>query len=203
MPRGVPTTLQGWVTRLKILPQYSHLSEEEITDLAKQRLALEPIAGLATPGLSRLVDLDDLSAVDPRFKKKFSKAWRTIYNDIEGLPPAIRERLAKQTAMAFMLSERKMAEEWRKGHIGDGANALNNLSQVLIRLVEEVQASPKSRPKERGKDDTVTGILSAAADKGRQIVDQNAQLEAEEQDLLDGSEDSPGSAGPENETDSP
>ena len=189
--RGIPTTLDGCKTRLRVLPQYAHLSEEELTDLARQKFEAEtkPQPGGKFP---KVVDLDDLAATDPRFKRKFTKAWRQIYKDIEGLPPAIRERLAKQTAMAFMLSERKMVDDWNSGRIGDGATALNNLNQMAMRLVGELQQTPKSRPKDRGKDETLASILDAG-NKAKDLKERSLQMEAEDEAFLNNGQTNSGS----------
>src|SRR3990172_3501032 len=183
MPRGIPSSLEGWITKLGNMTQYSHLSVEEIEDLAKHYMArMNGESPGELPKYRSLVDLDDLSAQDPRFKKKFTKIWKEIFADIEG-PKVVREHLSKQTAMAFLLAERKMIEEWNANKVGEGANQINNLSMVVARYTEQLQQTPATRRPGKGKDEQLLDALSAV-EKATDLKSRAEELEQEDKALL-------------------
>lgn len=171
MPKGRPTTVEGWVEKLRGLAQYASLPEDQLRIIAEDRVR-KP--GEDASSEKVVLDLDDLMTSSPRLRRKFTKLWKQIAKDIEG-PATVKERLAKQAAMAFLLVERKMAEEWNKTNVGDGANAINNLSMVVDRYVSQLEQSPKTRKPGRGKDEKITDVL-ASADRARVLLDRSREL---------------------------
>lgn len=177
MPRGVPSTLEGWKVRLRRMAQYAHLDEATI-----ERMAQERIAGIRSPrskALGRLAPEDVLGG-DPRLRGRFRAIVKDVLSDHDQ-PSRVIEHLAKQFAFACLLVERTMVQEF-DGRTGRGGQALNNLSMVVARYAELLEQAKYRRPG-RGRDETLAEALSAV-ERARQLRARAKDLEHDDRETV-------------------
>jgi hypothetical protein len=179
MPKGIPTTIDGWVRRLKNLPMHNGRPETELRALAYESMRKHGILPAPPP---TIVTFDGLFEDDPALANEFQRLWQAIADDARGLP-AVKTELAQQTAVALLLMRRGMIGKWLDPEAS--STDLDRLSLVMVRFVEHLQQSPKTRGPEKSPDEGTISDLLAAAERARDLAARAEELAMQDKALME------------------
>ena len=166
------------------MPQYRDKSPE-IKDEVAQRLFEKNLQAEEAPNEkpAKLVDsIDDFLKYNPRWKRTFTKRWKQAFRDTEG-PPAVREKLCKLWAMTAIRYEQAIVES-ASGSSMISLNGINQLRQEMVGLAETLGIEPGKRKPGKGKEETLSEVLSAT-EKAKELKNQAGELEQADRKLLE------------------